>query len=122
MEKETKSKILCVVTVVFIVLGLIMSIMGIASTFTCDDYRTSYEYYGGDAYTGIQQAAADTSKNLCEIGNMLENFFNVTYIFVGILLVTVGTYMLIKNLPEKNVDVNKNKEEYISEQVKKINE
>jgi len=25
---------------------------------------TSYEYYGGDAYTGIQQAAADTSQNV----------------------------------------------------------
>jgi hypothetical protein len=25
---------------------------------------TSYNYYGGDAYTGIQQAAADTSRNV----------------------------------------------------------
>ena len=122
MKKETKSKILCIVTIIFIVLGLIMSIMGIARTFVCDDYRTSYEYYGGDAYTGIQQAAADTSKNLCEIGNMLENFFNLTYIFLGILLVTIGTYMLIKNLPEKNADDTQKGEEYISKQDKEINE
>ena len=26
--------------------------------------RTSYSYYGGDAYTGIQQAAADTANNV----------------------------------------------------------
>lgn len=25
---------------------------------------TSYNYYGGDAYTGIQQAAADTARNV----------------------------------------------------------
>lgn len=26
--------------------------------------RTAYSYYGGDAYTGIQQAAADTARNV----------------------------------------------------------
>lgn len=93
--------------------------MGAARTFTADDYRTSYEYYGGDAYTGIQQAVADTSKNLCEIGNMLENFFNYTYVFLGISIVIVGTYMFIKNFSKNYIDDIQKSEDSIFEQEQK---
>lgn len=63
----------------------------------------------------------DTSKKLCEIGNMLESFFYFTYIFVGILLVIIGAYMLFKKLPKK-ADAIPNGEQYFSEQGKETNE
>ncbi len=37
--------------------------------------RTSYSYYGGDAYTGIQQAAADTARNVKALGEIVKAGF-----------------------------------------------
>ena len=37
--------------------------------------RTSYNYYGGDAYSGIQQAGADTARNVKNLANInVEGF------------------------------------------------
>lgn len=38
--------------------------------------RTSYSYYGGDAYTGIQQAAADTARNVKAQSDIIIAGFN----------------------------------------------
>ena len=40
--------------------------------------RTSYEYYGGDAYTGIQQAAADTARNVKNLAEINRKGFDET--------------------------------------------
>lgn len=40
--------------------------------------RTSYSYYGGDAYTGIQQAAADTARNVRSLAEITNKGFSVT--------------------------------------------
>ena len=36
---------------------------------------TSYAYYGGDAYTGIQQAAADTARNVKNLAEIVQSGF-----------------------------------------------
>ena len=40
--------------------------------------RTSYSYYGGDAYTGIQQAAADTARNVRSLAAINNKGFDVS--------------------------------------------
>ena len=35
-------------------------------------YNESDEYYGGDAYTGIQQAAAQTANNVVDLAELLQ--------------------------------------------------
>ncbi len=37
--------------------------------------HTSYSYYGGDAYTGIQQAAADTARNVKALAEIVLSGF-----------------------------------------------
>ena len=40
---------------------------------------TDYSYYGGDAYTGIQQAGADTSNNVVVLGITVTDAANMLY-------------------------------------------
>lgn len=58
---------------------------------------TSYEYYGGDAYTGIQQAAADASnnagvvaENIVTTNTYLMAILNSIYRPVGLVLIALG--------------------------------
>ena len=57
-----------IVAIVMLVTSLVATgsyLGGMASlNGTSTGTHTSYSYYGGDAYTGIQQAAADTSRNV----------------------------------------------------------
>ena len=64
--------------VMFIIAGLIaiaFAIVVISQTtnFSVGSY-TWYESYGGDAYTGIQNAAADTANNVSYLNDNLEDF------------------------------------------------
>jgi len=41
--------------------------------------NSSYEYYGGDAYTGIQHAGADAANNVAILGDNIESAAFVIY-------------------------------------------
>ena len=85
---------------VIIILGLVIFFMGISDGFM-DFYGryTSYESYGGDAYTGIQNAAADTAVNVENFGYALEEAVNMGAIFGGLLVAFLGIYLLAAALP-----------------------
>ena len=64
--------------VIFIIAGIIAIAFAIvvisqATSYYVGSY-TWYETYGGDAYTGIQNAAADTANNVYYLNNNLEDF------------------------------------------------
>ena len=52
-----------------------------------------YSYYGGDAYTGIQQAAADTGNNVSRLCKICSFSF-------GSILVIAGLVITLKNVNE----------------------
>ena len=52
------------------VLAISLMVFGIV-LFTFNFSNTKYEEYGGDAYTGIQNASADTANNVIEVGGYL---------------------------------------------------
>lgn len=54
---------------------------------------TSFESYGGDAYTGIQNAVAETSRNINNIGDFLSHIINDAYSWGGTLLMIFGIYI-----------------------------
>jgi len=67
--------------------------------------RSSYEYYGGDAYTGIQHATVDVSKNIAESGDILKNYvYDFSYtmggllLIIGLLIIIVSTFHMIKTI------------------------
>ena len=87
-----------IISALIIIFGIIVFILGLSETFDFYGYYTYYETYGGDAYTGIQHAAADTSKNLNNIGYLLEDFLNLLFVCGGVLIILFGSYLLASNV------------------------
>ena len=64
---------------------------------------TSYNYYGGDAYTGIQQAAADTARNVQALSRIVRTGFKgVSGAGLGYLLLIAGFALIVYSLHTLN--------------------
>lgn len=77
-------------SIILIVVGIIAIGLSI-KCYTIDDL--SYEhcsFYGGDAYTGIQNAAAMTSKNVKELASIVQIGFGSVLLVMGLTLVGIG--------------------------------
>ena len=60
---------------------------------------TSYSYYGGDAYTGIQQAAADTSRNVRDLSALVKaGFQGISGSGTGFILLVLGIWLIAHSL------------------------
>ena len=79
-----------------ILFGAIIAFNGIAgnSGFYYTGQWTRSETYGGDAYTGIQNATADVSYNVAAFGVSLEYFFENLSVWCGFIVVALGVYLL----------------------------
>lgn len=79
-----------------LVLGVVIFLMGIlyVSGFYCSAVYVPYEKYGGDAYTGIQNAVADAANNIGDIADALYFGMHQIYMFVGIFLIIMSVYLL----------------------------
>ena len=101
-------KLLKLASTLFIVAGLIAIAFAIVTI--CQDVNyvvgsyTWYETYGGDAYTGIQNAAADTATNVYYLNHNLEDFavmFKLstfaTLLVAGFVSIGYGIKCLIPN-------------------------
>lgn len=64
---------------------------------------TKYNYYGGDAYTGIQQAAADTARNVQSLSQIVRSGFQgVSGSGLGYLLLVLGIALIAFSLHTLN--------------------
>lgn len=77
-------------SIILIVVGIIALGLSI-KCFTIDDldYATK-SMYGGDAYTGIQNAAAATSKNVKELAGIVQFGFGSILLVMGLGLIGLG--------------------------------
>lgn len=77
-------------SIVLIVVGIIA--LGLSfKCFSIDDLDyASKSMYGGDAYTGIQNAAAATSKNVKELANIVQFGFGSILLVMGLCLIGLG--------------------------------
>lgn len=89
-----------------IISGIVSVVFGImikAKHFT--SYGALYETaksYGGDAYTGIQQAAAQTADNVLALFMLIQN--SVCYLLIAIGLIAISAFLvkLLAYLKSKN--------------------
>ena len=58
------------------------------------DY-VSYEKYGGDAYTGIQNAAADTANNINDLISVIGYATSTLINYMGYLIFTIGVLLFV---------------------------
>lgn len=89
-----------------IISGIVSTVFGImikAKHFT--SYGALYETaksYGGDAYTGIQQAAAQTADNVLAIFRLIQNSMCFLLIAIGLIAISAFTVKLFAYLENKN--------------------
>ena len=82
----------------FIAIALVSLIFAIVCFTMESGYETWDEKYGGDAYTGIQNAAADTACNVVDTNNIIKTIGGFAFIIVGFAFGTIG----FANLQEGN--------------------
>ena len=88
-----RSKIFPILGLVAGALAVIFAIVAFATGSISDPGTgnyTSYQYYGGDAYTGIQQAGADTSQNVRTQTRVIINGLSHLSTALGGLLLALG--------------------------------
>ena len=108
-----------IASISIIVLGIVGAILGVYGYTNVggyrDDYKViDYEYYGGDAYTGIQHAISDTSENINIIGLSIDFFrtsvieyISVAMVIGSILIAFLGLYMLTYALKDLYIEKTK---------------
>lgn len=83
-----------VLAICLIVIGVVAIALGVVSFLkTSENNYASYaskETYGGDAYTGIQNAAATTANNVRALNYNLESMHNSIMFGFGSILVVAG--------------------------------
>ena len=77
-------------SIFFILVGIVSIGLSI-SCFNADDGDyVEKNYYGGDAYTGIQHAAAETGQNVRALTKLATKGFGSILLVGGLALVVVG--------------------------------
>lgn len=77
-------------SILFILVGMVSIGLSI-SCFNADDGDyVEKNYYGGDAYTGIQHAAAETGQNVRALTKLATKGFGSRLLVGGLALVVVG--------------------------------
>lgn len=81
--------ILSIITNVFeVITGFVSIIAGVITGFKSNPSAIVLpETYGGDAYTGIQNAAASTANNLYDLVNIMQNCFATLLIIIGFITI-----------------------------------
>lgn len=90
MSKNFKAIATMAIGVLAVILSIVCFSMDIGGT-------ERNEIYGGDAYTGIQNAAAQTTRNVKALASIAKFGF-------GSILLVAGCYLIVTSLPEKEQD------------------
>ena len=76
------------------ILFILVGIVSIWMSNKCFNAHTgSYvemQYYGGDAFTGIQHAAAETGENVRDLAKLVSDGFGYILLVSGLTLIVVG--------------------------------
>lgn len=76
------------------ILFILVGIVSIGLSICCFNADTGQyvgeNYYGGDAYTGIQHAAAETGQNVQDLAKLTANGFGSILLVSGLALIVVG--------------------------------
>lgn len=105
-------------TVILIIIGIV----SIGLSIKCFSFKElSYEpksMYGGDAFTGIQNAGAQTSENVKELANIVKFGFGSVLLVAGLGFLGVGlTTPMTKRVSEEETQ-----EDTQSEQLSELGE
>ena len=88
-----------IIAIVIVVMGIYSIVLGIENSRYYGGFETE-TVYGGDAYTGIQNASAQTANNVANVGYFLSGRYEDTMVFIGVGLIVSGGLVLLYYLAE----------------------
>ena len=95
--KETSGKFSATGSIIASVVGMLSGVLSVIFGFVVmalsDGYYESSQSYGGDAYTGIQNAAAQTANNVEDLAVIAKNGMGFLLIVLGI---AIACYFMLK--------------------------
>ena len=101
MTKDIRPLLLCAIGIISIVLSI--------KCFSINDLDyESKSAYGGDAYTGIQNAAAITSKNVKDLASIIQFGFGSLLMVNGLTLLAFGLTSPIQKKESEQIEVTGN--------------
>ena len=89
---ETLSQNTRLKRIVFLAIGIVAIILAIICACADTGAYESAKYYGGDAYSGIQQAAAQTANNLIDVAVIAKFGFSSLLAIIGLLSAAYGLF------------------------------
>ena len=89
-------------SIIFMIIGVVSIIMSIVCFSSKVPYGESNSVYGGDAYTGIQNASAFTSRAVVELAKITKLGFGSVLLIAGFTLIGVGSTMPVQRKTEEN--------------------
>lgn len=96
---KLSEKILCAAFLIIAIVSLVFAICCFGSS-TPSGRTAVHEYYGGDAYTGIQNASADAATNVYYAGKAIAqiiiNFGGYFFIIVALTFASLSVSKLIQ--------------------------
>lgn len=86
-------------SVVFVIIGVVSLILSFACFGKYEGYITKDKAYGGDAYTGIQNALADVSSDIVMLNRVVKFGVGSLLLVSGLLIGSVGIFGVIETNP-----------------------
>lgn len=86
-------------SVVFVIIGVVSLILSFACFGKYEGYITKDQAYGGDAYTGIQNALADVSSDIVMLNRVVKFGVGSLLLVSGLLIGSVGIFGVIETNP-----------------------
>lgn len=87
-----------ILALVLATIGLLAVILGLSAYGLKTDYYESNSAYGGDAYTGIQNAAAQTANNVRYVTEAIASVGGSILLITGLVLMVVGVKSFVEEL------------------------
>lgn len=95
-------------SILWYVIGLISIILGIYCFSMEVGDKVTMQYFGGDAYTGMQQASAHAANNVMALAKVVKMGFGSLLFSVGLGMLALGITISQKSKQKKDEDEQKN--------------
>lgn len=82
---------------IILLIGIAAIVLGIMCFASNKGYTVSFETYGGDAYTGIQNAAARTASNIARSNELNALGFGGILVIAGLVMLAFGISGFVGN-------------------------
>ena len=93
---------------VFVIIGIIAIVLAIICATASVGYYESSKTYGGDAYTGIQQAAAQTANNVQYLAEIVRFGFSAVLAVTGLISMAYGLFCKPVDYTRELEEINRN--------------